>query len=117
MLELLVNDDAWDSLPSDLQAIIETAAKAVNQDLLDEYTASNNKALKELIETHGVELRKLPDDVIAEFKKISDEIIAESLSDETVKKVYTSFQDFLGEVSEYHSIAEDAFIEARSSSD
>ena len=46
-----------DSLPSDLQAIIETAAKAVNQDLLDEYTASNNKALKELIETHGVELR------------------------------------------------------------
>ena len=117
MLELLVNDDAWDSLPSDLQAIIETAAKAVNQDLLDEYTASNNKALKELIETHGVELRKLPDDVIAEFKKISDEIIAESLNDETVKKVHTSFKDFLGEVSEYHSIAEDAFIEARSSSD
>ena len=117
MLELLVNDDAWDSLPSDLQAIIETAAKAVNQDLLDEYTASNNKALKELIETHGVELRKLPEEVIMEFKKISDEIIAESLNDETIRKVHTSFQDFLDEVSDYHSIAEDAFVEARSRSD
>ena len=62
-------------------------------------------------------MRRLPDDVIAEFKKISDEIIAESLNDETVKKVHTSFQDFLSEVSEYHSIAEDAFIEARSNSD
>ena len=117
MLELLVNDDAWKSLPPDLQAIIETAAKAVNQDLLDEYTASNNKALKELIETHGVELRKLPEEVIMEFKKISDEIIAESLNDETIRKVHTSFQDFLDEVSNYHSIAEDAFVEARSSSD
>ena len=76
-----------------------------------------NSPYRLVIETHGVELRKLPDDVIAEFKKISDEIIAESLNDETVKKVHTSFQDFLGEVSEYHSIAEDAFIEARSSSD
>ena len=117
MLELLVNDDAWESLPPDLQAIIETAAKAVNQDLLDEYTASNNKALKELIETHGVELRKLPEEVIMEFKRISEEIIEESLDDETTRKVHASFKDFLEEVSEYHSIAEDAFIEARSSSD
>ena len=77
MLELLVNDDAWKSLPPDLQAIIETAAKAVNQDLLDEYTASNNKALKELIETHGVELRKLPDDVIAALRESSREVVAE----------------------------------------
>ena len=117
MLELLVNNDAWNSLPSDLKAMIETAAKAVNQDLLDEYTALNNRALKELLNTHGVKLRKLPDDVIAEFKKISEEIIAESLNDETIKRVHTSFQNFLQEVSEYHSIAEDAFIEARSDSD
>ena len=98
MLELLVNDDAWESLPSDLQTIIETAAKAVNQDLLDEYTASNNKALKELIETHGVELRKLPEEVILEFKRISDEIIEESLEDETTRRVHASFMGFLEEV-------------------
>ena len=64
MLELLINMDAWNSLPKHLQVIIETATKAVNQDTLDEYLARNNQALTELIEVHGVELRKLPDDVI-----------------------------------------------------
>ena len=116
-LELLINNDAWNSLPSDLQAIVEVAAKAVNQDLLDEYTASNNRALKELVETHGAVLKKLPDDVIEEFRQISKEIINESLSDPTVKLVHQSFQDFLSEVSDYHAIAEDAFVEARSNSD
>ena len=60
------------SLPKHLQVIIETAAKAVNQDMLDEYIARNNRALRELIEVHGVELRKLPDDVIEEFRLISE---------------------------------------------
>ena len=35
MLELLINKDEWDQLPNHLKAIIETAAKAVNQDILD----------------------------------------------------------------------------------
>ena len=117
MFELLINIDAWNSLPSDIQIIIETASKAVNQDLLDEYTASNNKALKELQEIHGVEIKRLPDEVILEFKEISDEIIEESLSDETTRRIHASFEEFLDEVSNYHSIAEDAFIEARSNSD
>ena len=42
MLELLINQDEWNALPKHLQVIIETAAKAVNQDILDEYTARNN---------------------------------------------------------------------------
>ena len=75
MLELIINIDAWNSLPDHLKVIIETAAKAVNQDLLDEYTAMNNSALKELVDVHGVQLRKLPDDVIESFRKISEEVI------------------------------------------
>jgi TRAP-type mannitol/chloroaromatic compound transport system substrate-binding protein len=47
-LELLINIDAWNSLPKHLQVIIETATKAVNQDTLDEYLARNNQALTEL---------------------------------------------------------------------
>ena len=114
MLELLINKDAWDSLPKHLQVIIETASKAVNQDILDEYTARNNKALRELVDVHGVELRRLPDDVIAEFKIIANEILEENASeDETVNKVYQSYLKFKNEVSEYHKVSEDAFVEAR----
>ena len=114
MLELLVNKDAWDSLPKHLQVIIETASKAVNQDMLDEYLAKNNQALTELVEVHGVELRKLPDDVITEFRKISDRILNDlAEEDETIAKVYSSYTKFKNDVSAYHEISEDAFIEAR----
>jgi TRAP-type mannitol/chloroaromatic compound transport system substrate-binding protein len=115
MLELLINKDAWNSLPKHLQVIIETASKAVNQDILDEYTARNNKALRELVDVHGVELRRLPDDVIAEFKIIANDILEENAAeDETVNKVYQSYLKFKNEVSEYHKVSEDAFVEARS---
>ena len=114
MLELIINLDAWNSLPKHLQVIIETATKAVNQDMLDEYLAKNNQALTELVEVHGVELRRLPDDVIEEFKIISDQILEElAQEDETIAKVYNSYKSFKEDVSEYHKISEDAFIAAR----
>ncbi len=114
ILELIINLDEWNSLPKHLQAIIETATKAVNQDMLDEYLAKNNQALTELVEVHGVELRRLPDDVIEEFRMISDQILEElAQDDETIAKVYNSYKSFKEDVSEYHKISEDAFIEAR----
>ena len=106
--------DEWEALPKHLQVIIDTASKAVNQDILDEYTARNNRALRELVDVHGVELRKLPDDVIAEFKIIATEILEENASeDEMVNKVYQSYKQFKEEVTAYHKVSEDAFIKAR----
>ena len=114
MLEFLININAWKSLPKHLQVIVESAAKAVNQDTLDEYTARNNGALQELTEVHDVQLRKLSDDVIAEFKIISHQILEENAAnDETVNKIYQSYNKFKEEVSAYHRISEDAFIEVR----
>ena len=114
MLELLINLDAWNSLPKHLQVIIETASKAVNQDMLDEYLARNNQALTELVDVHGVELRRLPDDVIEEFRLISNKILDDlAKDDENIAKVYESYKNFKKDVSEYHKISEDAFVEAR----
>ena len=114
MLELLINIDAWNSLPNHLQVIIETATKAVNQDMLDEYLAKNNQALTELVEVHGVELRRLPDDVIEEFREISNKILDDlAKEDETLAKVYESYLNFKNNVSAYHEISEDAFVESR----
>jgi len=117
MLEFTINLDAWNSLPDHLKSIVTTAAEAVNQSVLDEYTASNNRALQDLINNHDVQLRKLPDDVIKEFRQISDEILESSAAnDPEIDKVYQSFKAFLAEVKNYHTIAEDAFVEARNNS-
>lgn len=114
MLEFIVNKEAWDALPADLQAIVTYATRAVNQDMLDEYTARNNTALQELVNKHGVELRKLPDDVIAALRQASKDVIAETIAeDATAKKVYQSFSEFEQNVIPYTAISEEAYLKTR----
>ena len=113
-LEIIVNKDAYNSLPQDLKAILKYAARAVNQEMLDEYTARNNQALRELVDKHGVELRKLPDDVLIKLRNISSEVMQEFIQgDEMAQKIYESYKDFKKEVIAYHEISEKAFIETR----
>ncbi|TVZ42066.1 TRAP-type mannitol/chloroaromatic compound transport system substrate-binding protein [Alteromonadaceae bacterium 2753L.S.0a.02] len=113
-LEIIVNKDAYNTLPADLQAIIEAAARAVNQDMLDEYTARNNAALLELVNVHGVQLRRFPDDVLAHFKKVSQTLYAEmSASDPVFAKVYKSYREYLEGVRNYHQLSEEAYYESR----
>ncbi|MEM0953814.1 MAG: TRAP transporter substrate-binding protein [Pseudomonadota bacterium] len=114
MLEVIVNKPAFQSLPPDLQAIVETASRAVNQDMLDEYTARNNRALQELVDDHGVELRRLPDDVLLELKRLSRDAVEElAETDPVAAKVYASFTEFYSGVKNYHHISEQAYINAR----
>jgi TRAP-type mannitol/chloroaromatic compound transport system substrate-binding protein len=114
VLEVLVNRQAFETLPPDLQAIVEVASRAINQDMLDEYTARNNAALRELVEEHGVQLRKLPDDVIVALHQASREALEDlAASDAMAKKVYDSFTAFYEGVKSYHHISEQAYINAR----
>ena len=113
-LELMVNKQAFSSLPDDLQAIVEGAARAINQDMLDDYTARNNGALKELVETHGVEVRPLPDEVLAELNRVTDQVLEEIANkDPLFKRVYESQNAFKTGVMDYHKISEEAYYRAR----
>lgn len=113
-LEFTVNKDAWESLPDDLQAIVEVAARAVHQDTLDEFTAKNNSALQTLIEEHGVELRRLPDEVLLALREASEEVVQEfARSSEFAGRVYASWSSFKDDVQNWHEISEEAFSEAR----
>ncbi|WP_078083177.1 TRAP transporter substrate-binding protein [Microbulbifer mangrovi] len=114
ILEIIVNKTAFEKLPADLQAIVRTAARDANQDMLDEYTARNNRALKELVEEHGVELRKLPDDVIAHLKKINTQIMQQTAArDPQFNRIYRAFQEFESQVIPYHRISEEAYYKTR----
>lgn len=113
-LELIINKQAYASLPEDLQAIVEIAARAANQDMLDEYTARNNAALVELVETHGVELKKLPDDVLAGLKQLSTQVIEEMAAETSLsRRIAESMKDFASQSKSYHAITEEAYYQAR----
>ena len=113
-LEMIVNKKAFESLPKDLQAILRTASRAVNQDMLDEYTARNNQALESLVKIHGIKLKKLPEDVLKRFKEITDELLEElTIKDPLSKEIHQSQKDFQVNVSKYHRISEKAVYEMR----
>ncbi len=113
-LEAIVNKEAWDSLPEDLQVMIEMSVRAINDDMLSEFTARNNAALRVLIDEHGVELRALPDDVIAVLRDAAAEVVAEvAQENELSQRIYDSYMAFYSEVRAYHAISEQAYLNAR----
>lgn len=114
MLEFIVNKDAYNRLPSDLQAVVEIAAQAANQMMLDQYTAANNSALQELINHHNVELLPLPKDVLDSLREVALAIYQEmSAKDPLYARIYQSYSDFQREASDYHRISEEAYYLAR----
>jgi len=113
-LEFTVNKDAYNALPDDLKKIVEVATRAVNQDMLDEYTARNVQAMQKLIEEHGVNVQPLPDDVLAALKQATADVMAEkSAQDPMFKKVYNSYQTFFEGVKKYHSMSEHEYYKNR----
>jgi TRAP-type mannitol/chloroaromatic compound transport system substrate-binding protein len=114
MLEFTVNQEAFDRLPADLKAIVEGAARATNQDMLDEFTARNNSSLTSLLDEYETKLRPLPDDVMDILH--SNAVIAlDKLKedDPMAAKISASYEDFLDGVRTYHEISERAYLNAR----
>jgi len=113
-MEAMINKQAFEELPKDLQAIVMAACKAVNMDMISEYTARNNQALESLVNKHGVKLMPLPDDVLKTLKQLSDEVVLELANkDPMAKKIYESFSQFRTQVTQWSSLSEQAFLKAR----
>ena len=113
-LEAMINKEAFNKLPKDLQSIVLNACKVANQDMLAEYTARNNAALHTLVNKHKVDIRQFPDDVLAKLRQLSDEVVAEvAAKDKLTKQVYESFQTFRDQVMDWHKISEQSYLRAR----
>ena len=113
MLEFTVNEQAFASLPKDLQAIVEYAARAANQSMLDEFTARNNESLRTLLAS-GTKLRALPDDVLRvlyDNSLVALDALVEN--DQMAQKIAKSYKAFAEDVRAYHEISERAFLNAR----
>ncbi len=113
MLEFTVNSAAFNQLPSDLQAIVRYAARAANQNMLDEFTARNNESLQQLLAA-GTQLRPLPDDILSLLYEKSLEAMATlRASDTMAEKIAVSYDIFSKNVRAYHEISERAYLNAR----
>jgi TRAP-type mannitol/chloroaromatic compound transport system substrate-binding protein len=106
VLELLINQKAFDSLPADLQAILTEATRAANQDMLDDYVYHNALALDQL-KQQGTLLKRFPDDVLNAMQRESAVVLGElAAQSELNGRIWASMQAFQAQVSLMHEISE-----------
>ncbi|GGD38624.1 TRAP transporter substrate-binding protein [Sinisalibacter lacisalsi] len=93
-LEVVVNKDAWDSLPANLQAILANAAEAAATETLAQFEYFNATAMQQLKDA-GAEFRIFPDEVVAALKTASAEVMEENAAKNPdfamVKESYDAF--------------------------
>jgi TRAP-type mannitol/chloroaromatic compound transport system substrate-binding protein len=113
-LECIVNREAWDSLPADLQAIVAIACQAMNMDMTSEYMARNAGALRQLEADPDVEILSFPEPVLERLKALTFEVV-EGLAarDQQVARVWGSYLTFLEESATWQRISEQAYLGTR----
>ena len=113
-LECMINRDAWESLPEDLQAIVRVACQATTLDMISEFMARNATALHQLQSEEGVEVRAFPDDVLAELKELTFTVVEElAAEDPVVAKVWASYRQFMEMSQPWQAISEQAYLSTR----
>ena len=113
-LECMINDEKWNSLPADLQAIVRVACQATALDMLSDFTYNNGVALKKLVEEHNVQLRRFPDDVLENLSTISENLLVEmAAEDELIGRIYESYTAYQQVVTPWTDISDRVLMNLR----
>ena len=111
-LEYFFNKKAYESLPKDLQIIIDVACMENEHWVLSQFDARNGAALQTLINEHKVELIRFPDKVLSDLRKLAEEVVAEEAAKDAMsKKVNDAFQKFQKVVGTWGSVSEKAYYD------
>ena len=112
-IECLVNKTAYNLLPPDLQLIVDTACKAINIDMLSDYTAKNNLALQYL-KSQNIVIKEFPNEIMNKLRNISKQVMKEiSNHDSLTKEIYVSYNNFQKNVSPWTEISDKSFLNIR----
>ncbi len=108
-LSFLVNQDAWDALPSSYQAMFESATEEASRTMQARYDARNPAALERLLET-DIELVRFSDDIMEGARTASRDLLATSAADDpTYAKILESWERFRNASFRWFGTAENAY--------
>jgi TRAP-type mannitol/chloroaromatic compound transport system substrate-binding protein len=113
-LECIINREAWESLPEDLQNIVEVACQAANLDMTSEYMALNADSLRQLEADPDVEILRFPEPVLENLKRLTYQVVEElAANDARVARVWDSYRAFLEASIPWQRISEEAYLRTR----
>ena len=114
LIECIINQDAWNELPSDLQAIVRVCCQAINLDIQAEYIWGNAQALDQLLKQEGVELREFPREVLDLLAAHSRDVVNElSARDPWARRLQESVTPFIEKSNANQRVSEFSFLKAR----
>ncbi len=109
-LEVMFNRKAYDSLPKELQNILDAVAVETNMWSLCEFEAGNGAALQELISKHNVNLVQFPAPLLDDLRKLAKETLEEEAGKDAMsRKVHDAFKKFKAQVGVWGSVSENAY--------
>ena len=113
-LEAMINVDAWNALPEDLQELVRVCCQSVNCDMLAEYTWRNAEALETLANDPSVEIRRFPDDVLRTLRRYTREVIDELVArDPAAARIHASLESFRARSAAFQEISEGSLLAMR----
>ncbi|NHC35800.1 TRAP transporter substrate-binding protein [Scytonema millei] len=115
LVELVVNREKYEALPTDLQQIVAIAAQAEHDQGFAEANAGNARALQTLSRDYNIQVRQLPPDVMKALGNASGEVIAEmrSRGDRLTKRTIDSFLSTRQVLMQWSQVTEQSFLTAR----
>lgn len=113
-LETIINKQAWDSLPPDLQAIVRITCQAITTDTAAEYANGNANSLMQLQQDPNIEIRPFPADVLRLLREIAAEVVEDLMADDpAAAKIGKAYFEHLKKASENSRLTEQAYLAAR----
>lgn len=117
-LELMVNKQAYESLPKELQRIVKTACAVENELMSAEYYANNIRAFQVLKHKHHVDIRTYPEVISKAFYSTAEEVVAGTVDKTAAKtdisrRTYDSYHQFRQYSMDTNDVSEFGFMKGR----
>lgn len=110
-LELLVNKQAFESLPPSLQEIVRNAALHANLWMLSEFEAKNAMYLEKIMSEGKVKVRPYPAEVLQALQSATMQLLEElAAQDAATRKVWEHVQAFKQKMNRWNKISEAAIL-------
>jgi TRAP-type mannitol/chloroaromatic compound transport system substrate-binding protein len=111
-LEVIFNKKAYESLPKDLQVIVDAVAMETNLWSLSQFEARNGAALEELINKHNVNLKPFSPEMLGDLRKLAEEVLEEEAKkDKLSTKVNEAFKKFKKQIGPWGTVSERAYYD------
>lgn len=112
-LELIINANAWSSLPDDLKLIVETAAASASLYMFGQSELLNAQAFNKLRKKKHVEILEFPPEVLSYLADFTEEVMLEEAKrNKNFERVLKSYREFRNGRKNFEAVTDTAYKKA-----